>query len=238
MLGRFLEISLQAADIRRSVDFWEQIGFTQCETSDVWPHPYGVVSDGRAVIGLHEYAFPSPALTFVRAGIAQQLGELRDAGIEPAFARTGDEVFNEVGFRDPSGQMVAVLEARTYSPCPRTRDEPSLCGDCIGFSIPSVEPEATGAFWEQLGFVASETRAEPYQHLPLSSDHLDLALHPPSFAADPMLVFCDPSMHDRVTFLAGLGVKFLPTLPRGLDAARSWLAVSPEGLRLLLLQDP
>ena len=32
------------------------------------------------------------------------------------MCHTGDEVFNEIGFHDPFGQAVAVLEARTYSP--------------------------------------------------------------------------------------------------------------------------
>ena len=55
MLGRFLELSVATDDIRTSVEFYERLGFTQCVTSDVWPHPYGALTDGRLVIGLHQH---------------------------------------------------------------------------------------------------------------------------------------------------------------------------------------
>ena len=68
-------------------------------------------------------------LTFVRAGVAQHAPAFADAGIELTVCRTGEDVFNEIGFTDPFGHAVAVIEARTYSPVERGESEPSLCGD-------------------------------------------------------------------------------------------------------------
>ena len=65
MLGRFHEISLGTADIAESVAFYERLGFTQCGTTDTWQHPYGVMTDGKLFIGLHQFKFPSPTLTYV-----------------------------------------------------------------------------------------------------------------------------------------------------------------------------
>src|SRR3979409_2050052 len=73
VLGRFHEISIATADIRASVEFYESLGFAQAPTTDTWTHPYGVLTDGRLFIGLHQRRAPSPALTFVLPGIASQL---------------------------------------------------------------------------------------------------------------------------------------------------------------------
>ena len=53
-LGHFHELTLPTPDIRRSVEFYERLGFTQALTGDVWLHPYGVLTDGRIVVGLHQ----------------------------------------------------------------------------------------------------------------------------------------------------------------------------------------
>ncbi|HVY80865.1 MAG TPA: VOC family protein, partial [Steroidobacteraceae bacterium] len=104
MLGRFHEVSLATPDIRASVEFYERLGFIQAQTSDTYSHPYGVLTDGRIFLGLHQRRFASPALTFVHAGIIAFADELEARGIELDSRRVGNEVFNEIGFRDPSGQ--------------------------------------------------------------------------------------------------------------------------------------
>ncbi|HET9329492.1 MAG TPA: hypothetical protein VFO23_03120, partial [Steroidobacteraceae bacterium] len=128
LAGTFHEISVTATDVRASVEFYERLGLTQAATTDTFAHPYGVLSDGRLCLGVHERAGPSPVLTFVHPGIARHLGAFTAAGIELTTCRTGEEVFNEVGFADPFGHAVAVLEARTYSPVARGLSETSLCG--------------------------------------------------------------------------------------------------------------
>ena len=125
MLGRFHEIGIVTEDIRASVEFYESLGFTQATTTDTWAHPYGVLTDGRLFIGLHQRRGPSPALTFVLPGVAKQLSMFEGHGIALTVCRLGDEVFNEIGFLDPFGQAVSVLEARTYSPVERDPAEVS-----------------------------------------------------------------------------------------------------------------
>jgi hypothetical protein len=202
-------------------------------------HPYGVLTDGRIFLGLHQYRFPSPAITFVRHDIARHVREFTALGIELAFAKTGDENFNEIGFLDPAGQMVTILEARTYSPPPadaRAASE-SHCGWFSEFSIPTADFAASAAFWERLGCVAHTEVETPYLSQPLISDKLTLALHRPRTCDQPMLVFRDPAMQGRVAALRAAGSAFAPELPRGLDPVANALLRSPEGTPLLLLQD-
>jgi catechol 2,3-dioxygenase-like lactoylglutathione lyase family enzyme len=236
VLGRFHEISLETADIRESVVFYERLGFTHAQSNDTWTHPYGVLTDGRLFLGLHQRRFASPALTFVHAGIARHATDLEARGITLDLRNTGDDIFNEVGFRDPTGQHVLVLEARTYSPVTRRPEETSLCGYFTEYSVPAADFEVAKNFWEPLGFVATEEPDAPYAHLPLTSDHLDLAFHRPRTLERPMLVFRDPGMRERLARLRELGLKESGELPRGLPGAANALIEAPEGTALLLLE--
>ncbi len=236
MLGRFHEISLQTPDIRASVEFYERLGFTQASTNDTRTHPYGVLTDGRIFLGLHQRRFAAPAVTFVHAGVADLALQLEARGITLEMRRTSEDSFNEIGFRDPDGQSILVLEARTYSPVTRNPDETSLCGYFIEFSMPSGNFDAAREFWEPMGFVATEEPDAPYAHLPLTSDHLDIAFHRPRTLDRPMLVFRDANMRERLARIRALGVQETGELPRGLPPAANALIEAPEGTALLLLE--
>jgi catechol 2,3-dioxygenase-like lactoylglutathione lyase family enzyme len=236
VLGHFHEISLETADIRASVEFYERLGFCQATTTDTWSHPYGVLTDGRIFLGLHQRRFSAPAVTFVHPGVAELVPELDNRQIPLTVCHTGAEVFNEIGFRDPFGQAISVLEARTYSPVARRPAEVSLCGYFDEFSMPVANLESAKAFWEPLGFVATDESDAPYVHLTLTSDHLNIAFHRPRTLDRPMLVFSDSGMPARLARLRELGIELSEELPRGLDAAENALIESPEGTPLLLLR--
>jgi len=237
MLGRFHEISIATADIRASVEFYESLGFKQASTTDTWSHPYGVLTDGRLFIGLHQRRAPSPALTFVLPGLAHHLAAFADRGIVLTVCRTGEEVFNEIGFLDPFGQAVTVIEARTYSPVARGPAEVSLCGYFDAMSVPAHDFTAARAFWEPLGFVATDESQTPYPHLGFTSDHLDIAFHRPRTLDVPMLVFRETDMPVRIAQLRDRGTPLSDELPRGLDPDSNALLDPPEGTLLLLLHE-
>ncbi|MBS0580217.1 MAG: hypothetical protein JSR36_13260 [Proteobacteria bacterium] len=230
LLGTFHELSIVVQDMRASVEFYERLGFSQATTTDTFTHPYGVLTDGRLFVGLHERPGPSPVLCFVRAGIAAALPQFAAAGIELSVRHTGDEEFNEVGFLDPAGHAVAVLEARTYSPVDRAESAVSLCGDFAEVSLPASNFAAARAFWEPLGFVAAD-EAAPYPHLALTSDHLDLSFHRPRLQTQPLLVFRDAQMAERIARLRERGFELLACPGAGNGAA---FLESPDGTMLLL----
>lgn len=237
MLGRFLEIGIRTEDIRASVEFYERLGFTQAQTGDTWQHPYGVLTDGRLYLGLHQTRLDSPTLTFVRPQIAGHLAALERAGIEPTTVNIGSEIFNEIAFRDPAGQAVRLLEARTYSPAGSAL-ETSRCGTFGWLSAPAADFDAVRNFWEALGLAAAGEDAQPFPHALLRGDGVDLALHSPRFFAEPLLIFRDSDMAARIAGLRELGLGPLQPPPRGLDAKTNALLTAPEGTVLLLLQDP
>jgi catechol 2,3-dioxygenase-like lactoylglutathione lyase family enzyme len=237
VLGRFHEIGISTDDIRKSVEFYESLGFTQATTTDTWPHPYGVLTDGRLFIGLHQRRAASPSLTFVLPGVASRLSGFESLGVALTTRKTGDDVFNEIGFLDPFGQPVTVLEARTYSPVERKPEEVSLCGYFNEISMPVRDFEAAKLFWEPLGFVATEESDIPYVHLPLTSDHIDIAFHRPRTFDVPMLVFQDPDMPARIAQLREQGIRISDELPRGLEPTGNALIETPDGTSILLLHE-
>jgi catechol 2,3-dioxygenase-like lactoylglutathione lyase family enzyme len=237
VIGNFHEISLETSDIRASVEFYEQLGFGQATTTDTWSHPYGVLTDGRLFLGLHQRRFTSPRLTFVHPGVASLIPTFETRGIALTQCRVEPEVFNEIGFRDPFGQPIAVLEARTYSPVASSSPlKMSLCGYFDELSMPVANFEEAKEFWEPLGFVATDEVDDPYLRLPLTSDFLNIAFHRPRTLDRPMLVFSDPNMGERIARLRDLGVSLIDELPRGLNASENALIESPEGTTLLLLR--
>jgi predicted lactoylglutathione lyase len=237
LLGMFHEISIAADDVRAAVEFYERLGFTQAPTSDAFTHPYGVLTDGRLFIGLHQRAGPSPVLTFVRPGIAPSVSEFAAAGIRLTHCRTGEEVFNEIAFADPFGHAVAVLEARTYSPVARSANQTSLCGDFAELSLPVTDFAAAQAFWEPLGFVAAEEAEGSYPRLALTSDNINLAFHRPRVCERPMLVFRDAGMRARLARLRDLGVATYAAPVPAHRAEGSALLESADGTPLLLLEE-
>jgi catechol 2,3-dioxygenase-like lactoylglutathione lyase family enzyme len=236
VLGQFHEISVATTDIRASVEFYEQLGFSHATTTDTWSHPYGVLTDGRVFLGLHQRRFTSPAVTFVHPGVAELVPALQARGIALTRCETGPEVFNQNGFRDPFGQAIAVLEARTFSPVDRRPADMSLCGYFDELSMPVAGADAAREFWEPLGFVATDELDLPYVHLPLTSDYLNIAFHRPRTLDRPMLVFSAADMRSRIARLRELDIRFSEELPRGLDASQNALLESPEGTPILLLQ--
>lgn len=234
MFGRFLEISLNTDDIAASVEFYERLGFTQLTTGDTWPHPYGVLSDGRLNLGLHQRRGTAPLLSFVRPELARHVHELRAAGFEPHYTRLGDSDFHELQLHDPAGQGIALLEARTFSPARRGHTA-SRCGWFSSYSTPTLDAESVQAFWEHAGFVALEMSDDPLMQVALTSDTLTLTLHRPRAVEAPLLVFTDPQMPAHLEQLATLGINGSTELPRGLDRRANALLEAPEGTLLLLL---
>jgi catechol 2,3-dioxygenase-like lactoylglutathione lyase family enzyme len=234
VLGRFLEISVHAPNVLESLEFYQKLGFTQAEAGETWSHPYAVVTDGRLFIGLHQYDFESPSLTFVKPDLWRHVEALEGLGIEFAFRKLGNDVFNEAGFLDPDQVMVTLLEARTFSPPMRESSETSWCGYFSEIGIPTRDPDRSKDFWERLGFVATDEQSAPFRRISLTSDFLDLGLYATRDLRKPVLSFVDPEMPSRLSHIEKLGIERSQRLPAVFDPERNAMLVAPEGTNLLL----
>ena len=237
MLGRYLEISIQAPSVLESLEFYQKLGFTQAETGDAWPHPYAVVTDGRLFIGLHQNEIHSPALTFVKPDLWRHIEELEALGIEFESRKLGEDVFNEATFRDPDGLLVTLIEARTFSPPTRGIGEMSACGYFTELGIPTRDADRAKQFWEQLGFVAASEVEQPFRRISLTSDYLDLGLYATRELRRPVLTFSDGEMPARIEQITKLGLEVSRRLPASFDPHGTAMLIAPEGTALLLMSE-
>lgn len=237
MIGRFLEISVFAPEIRESLAFYEALGFEQAKVGEVWPYPYAVVTDGRLFIGLHAQRIHSPTLTFVVPRLRQHVPRLEQAGVQFDSLDLSDDTFHQALLKDPTGQTLNLLEARTFSP-PQLEHQAveSTCGYFVEYGIPCRDAEAARTFWEPLGFVALEEQSTHFPKLELTSDLLNLAFYRSRAFRQPMLTFEGEDMRERLSRLRERGLQLSDEMPDTLDDSQNAVLIAPEGTRLLLLQ--
>ncbi len=240
MLGRFLELSIQTPDIQASLDFYERLGFSAAEVGEAWPHPYAVVSDGRVYLGLHQApesetsSLPSTALTFVKPDLLASLDEFERMGVDFAFRRLGNDQFNEVGWFDPSGHLIRLVEARTFSPSKRRAGENSGCGYFLEIGLPAADVDQSKAYWERLGFIGmAEPNAHP-PHICCMSDTVDLGLYDPVELRRPTLLFDAEDPEACITRLRERGIEPSTSSPAVLRGAPGALLLAPEGTPIII----
>ena len=238
MLGRFLEYSLATPDIQASLDFYTRLGFSQAEVGEAWIHPYAVVTDGRICLGLHQEAIPAPSMTFVKPDLFKHLETLEAIGLVFEFRRLGNDVFNEIGWLDPSGQLVRLIEARTFSPSKRRGTETSRCGYFLEIALPAPSTDVAKAYWENFGFVGIDDTDDRLPHVSCTSDHIDLGLYDPAHLRRPTLRFEVDDVGGTLARLAEIGI--LPTgeIPPPLRKIPAAVLVAPEGTPILLTEAP
>jgi catechol 2,3-dioxygenase-like lactoylglutathione lyase family enzyme len=234
MLGRFLEYSIITGDVQASLDFYVKLGFSAAEVGEAWPHPYAVVTDGRICLGLHQEPSPSPLITFVKPDLRKHLHEFERIGVEFEFCRLGDDVFNEVAWLDPSGHLIRLVEARTFSPSKRPATQTSLCGYFVEIALPAPNIEAAKAYWELFGFVGMDEPDASIPHVSCTSDTIDVGLYELKELAHPALIFDAEDVAARMEQMAQLGVQPSDELCRPRQRAPAPIFTAPEGTQLLL----
>jgi hypothetical protein len=238
LLGQFLEFSLPTPDIQASLEFYLKLGFTEATVGETWAHPYAVVTDGRISLGLHQNAEMSASLTFVKPGLLQQVGQLESLGVEFEYRRLGNHVFNEIGWADPSGQMIRLIEARTFSPAKRPASQWSQCGYFLEIALPSPELEVSKVYWEKFGFVGMDEPEDVLPHISCTSDFIGLGLYEQESLQRVALRFETENLAGALTRLAQSGIEPAARSPLRLPKSRAAVLLAPEGTPLLLMPPP
>ena len=233
MLGRFLEFSLCTPDIRASLDFYGKLGFSDAPAGETWTHPYGVVTDGRICLGLHQDGLAEPTLTFVKPELLKHLEILESRGIEFEYRRLGNDIFNEVAWKDPDGHMLRLIEARTFSPSKRPATETSRCGYFTEIALRCADFESGKNYWERLGFVGMDAPDDRVPHVTCTSDFIDLGLYPPGWLRRSGLVFEVEDIAASLKALGDLGIS--PSRDAAARVSQSAVVVAPEGTPILIV---
>jgi catechol 2,3-dioxygenase-like lactoylglutathione lyase family enzyme len=234
VLGKVLELSLVTPDIRASLDFYTRLGFSEAEVGEAWPHPYAVVTDGRVCLGLHQSGTFVPSVTFVRPELLKRLDSLEQLGLSFEFRHLAGDVFNEAGWLDPSGHLVRLVEARTFSPSKRKATERSLCGYFNEIALPAPNREAAKEHWERLGFIGMDEPDALLPHMACTSDSINIGLYDPAHVREPTLYFEVDDIKDALAELEAAGVTPQGRVPTPLRYRAATVLTAPEGTPVLL----
>lgn len=233
LLGRFLELGVHAPDVLESLSFYKALGFSELPIGDVLPHKYAVISDGDIRIGLHERVFDSPAVTFVHQDLARHARTMADHGCDFSFLRIDEDVFNELGFTDRDGNMIRMIEARTFSPASEEEDH-SLCGGFLELTLPVRDALRAGRFWAPFGPAVLRVREEPTTHMRFDAGGIALGVSESIALPGPALSFkCrDKTALNAAVERHGWRVQTFP----GFEGAFAVLT-APEGTPLFVFEE-
>ncbi len=200
VLGRFLEFSVRTPEILESLHFYRTLGFSELEIGDVYSHRYAVVSDGELNIGLHDFEFDAPSITFVQPDLAKHARSMADHGFDFRFMQLGEESFNRIGFPDRDGHMVTMLEARTFNASEDAEND-SACGSWFELTLPVREALRAAQVWAPIAPTLLEMREEPTTHMRFEADGLPLGLSESIALKGPSLCFKCPDRHGLMGLL-------------------------------------
>jgi predicted lactoylglutathione lyase len=80
--GMFGEFAQPVDDLEKSIEFWQKIGFTILSKFES-PYPWAILSDGLAVVGLHQSNhFDSPTITFFASDMENKIDHLKEKQLE------------------------------------------------------------------------------------------------------------------------------------------------------------
>ena len=234
MLGRFLEFSVPTSDIQASLNFYAKLGFSEAPVGETWTHPYAVVTDGRIHVGLHQGSgVTETTLTFVKPDLLRHFEQLEAHGIEFEYRHLGNDVFNEVAWRDPDGHLLRLIEARTFSPTKRASTQTSQLGYFAEVALPSEDLEAAKAYWETLGFVGMDELEDRLPHVTCTSDFIDVGLYADASLRRAGLRF---EVDDVAAALAGIAAEGIqPVKDAILKSPRAALLSAPEGTPIVII---
>ena len=237
MLGSFLEVGLTGQPVAEAFEFCCSVGFQPVGAGDILEHPYAVVSDGDVCLGLHAWEREGPALTFVRPDLSDYVRALRRQRIELEFAHLATDEFNELGFRDPNGQLVILLEARTFSPGSWLDHDRSVCGRFLEFSVATRSLAQCQDFWEPLGLEVVEQSENPHRWMRLRGRGLTVGFHE-STAFVSGLTFAADDVVARIAYMKAKGIELKAGSPLRAAPDESATLTAPGGERIFLIEAP
>jgi catechol 2,3-dioxygenase-like lactoylglutathione lyase family enzyme len=232
---RFLELSILTPDIQASLNFYGKLRFSEAQVGEARTHPYAVVTDGRICLGLHQQSAFAPSTTFVMPDLLQHLDGFANLVQRFEFRRLGNDVFNEIGWLDPSGHLIRLVEARTFSPSKRKAADMSLCGYFREIGLPTSSRDMAKAHWEQFGFVGIDEPDAMLPHISCTSDTIDVGLYEPAHLTGPTLIFEVDDFDAALSRLAANGVEPGGRQPGPLRGMPAAVFTAPEGTAILIV---
>ena len=236
MLGQLLEFAVHTPRSHATLELYEALGFQSLPVAEIPGAPFAAMSDGRATIGLHDTEIEGIMPTFARPHLKAHARALRQLGVALELEELATDQFNRIAFRDPCGSLVALVEARTFSPAPRASAHVCALGAFLEWSVATSSIEESEAFWTSLGFTRTAASEAPHRSVRLSGHGLVVGLHETGGSAAG-LTYSAPSLEARIEYLAAKNVRVKRNAPFAPAGVASATLVLP-GKTVIYLQEP
>lgn len=106
-IGMFGELSHPVKDIETSILFWDKLGFKPI-SRHTSPYPWAILTDGLAVVGLHQTSdFKQPIITYFAGDMPQRIDNLKAAGLSGFNHAPGD---GNMVLNTPENQKINLFE--------------------------------------------------------------------------------------------------------------------------------
>ena len=183
---------------------------------------------------MHQHSSFEPSTTFLKPDLLKHLGSLERLGLRFEFRRLANDVFNEIGWLDPSGHMIRLVEARTFSPIKRKSADTSLCGYFLEIALPAPSRDIAKSHWEQFGFVGMDEPDAMLPHVSCTSDTINIGLYEPAHVQGPTLVFEVGDVDEALGRLDAIGITPNGRVPAPLKHMPAAVLMAPEGTDILI----
>ena len=206
---RFLEYSIPVDNVLQSLEFFRTLGFSSLLTNDIRSYAYGVITDGRCFLGLHQrdefsQLTQQPRFCFVHDEIAPIVRYLNDRNYQIIDSQLDEDSFQQAIFHGPNHSVINVLAARSFSLPAKDDCKDSLLGHFSGFTIPTSNLEASSKFWEGLELLVMPILDE--QAISVSANRLNMLLVENTTHRLPGLLFEHTAPETLFPLFASLGL--------------------------------
>lgn len=90
--GLYGEFAHPVSELDKSISFWEKLGYKSISKFSS-PYPWAIISDGLAVVGLHQTKdFSYPAITFFASDMQSKIDKLKEGGLKNYLERGAQSI--------------------------------------------------------------------------------------------------------------------------------------------------
>ncbi len=235
-LGSSARIAISCNDIRSSLPFYKQIGFSLVATdSDITPS-FARLSDGAVVLTLISEPFTTPALAYFTADLPQTCVALQRQGIDVQIDTNEQGEIREAHLTGPDGITVWLHRQQGKALQPAATPNP-VCGTFGEFAIGVDSLDLSIAYWERIGFSVQHRSDLLYPFAIMTDGVMIIGLHNNREIKAPAITYFAKDMADRIERLKQDGLQFVMEFPPGSDGRIANAVVqAPDGQLFYLFE--
>lgn len=236
VLGTSARIAISCSDIRSSLPFYKQLGFSVLATDSETTPSFARLSDGTIILTLISEPFRTPALAYFTADLQQTCAALQQKGIAVQTDTNEHGEITAARITGPDSLTLWLHRPQKKAVQPAATPN-SVCGTFGELAIGVSDLDVSIAYWEQLGFRVRHRSDLLYPFAIMTDGAMIIGLHNNKEVRAPAITYFAKDMADRIERLKKEGVQFVVEFPPGADGRiANAVAKAPDGQMFYLFE--